>query len=75
MFDHYLQMSSHVREVAFSHPQTQTTWQDAVRENRDTDAVPSRAHPAPKRLVYALTTGLVTRLRRRPAQLRHQPAA
>ena len=75
MFDHYLQMSSHAREVAFSHPQAQTTWQDAVRQNRDADFDHALAHPAPKRLVYALTTGLVTHLRRRPAKLLHQLAS
>jgi hypothetical protein len=37
MFDHYSQMTDLARKVAFQHPETQTTWQDAIRENRDSD--------------------------------------
>ncbi len=37
MFHTYSEMSDHLRQVAFLHPQTLTTWQDAVRENRDID--------------------------------------
>ncbi len=37
MFHHYSHMSDHTRKVAFMRPRTLTTWQDAVRQNRDTD--------------------------------------
>ena len=37
MFDHYSQMTDLARKVAHLHPDTQTTWQDALRENRDSD--------------------------------------
>jgi hypothetical protein len=42
MFDPYSQMSAHARKQAFLHPEKLTTWQDALRENRDTDLDPQR---------------------------------
>lgn len=37
MFDHYSQMTDLSRKVASQHPDLQRSWQDALRENRDTD--------------------------------------
>jgi putative hemolysin len=37
MFDPYFQMSAHARKEAFLHSRRFRTWQDNVRENRDTD--------------------------------------
>lgn len=37
MFDTYSQMREHVREVAYLHSKTLTSWKDAVRENCDND--------------------------------------
>jgi hypothetical protein len=37
MFDVYSNCRADARSVAFSHPETLTTWPDMVRQNRDID--------------------------------------
>jgi hypothetical protein len=37
MFDPYCQMRDHARKVAYLHPKSLRTWQDAVREQHESD--------------------------------------
>ena len=66
MFDHYSQMTAHARGVAFLHPRAQTTWQDAAREDHDTDldsGLPGLSSAGPRRSLGAGLGALFHQLR------------
>jgi hypothetical protein len=80
MFDHYSQMTDLARKVAFQHPETQTTWQDALRENRDSDLNFQSDSLSSESLLGSLSISLGTRLQqwhlklvRRPVRLAGKP--
>jgi hypothetical protein len=64
MFDPYTQMSAHARNEAFLHPRKFTTWQDALRENPDTDFNPEWQRPSSGGLLHGLAASLRARLLR-----------
>ena len=55
MFDHYASMRDHARGVAFLHPKTLTTWQDAIKENRNTDVNAQSDSASSESLLRSLT--------------------
>jgi hypothetical protein len=76
MFDHYSQMTDLARKVAYLHPEAQTTWQDAIRENRDSDLNFQSDSLSSESLLGSIAISLGTRfhqwhikLSRRPARL------
>ena len=73
MFDPYSQMSAHAREEAFLHPQKLTTWQDAVRENRDTDINPQLQQLSSGRLLYSFAANLKARFNQWRLNWSHGP--
>jgi len=74
MFDHYSQMTDLARKVAYQHPDGQTTWQDALRENRDSDLNFQSDSLSSESLLGSLALSLGTGFQRWQAKLLRRPA-
>ena len=74
MFDHYSQMTDLARKVAYQHSDRENTWQDAIRENRDSDLNMPSHTLSNESLLCSLAISLGTRFQQWNAKLSRRPA-